>query len=275
MPDQTVPSLGVDHLSELSLAPREFVLAAAEAGFQSTSLRTIHIAGGEPSWADAPIDAGAIREVCDANGVRVHAIEAVALTPNFGARIDRLRRDLELGARLGAELLYSFSDDPDRGRAADGFGMLAEAAAEFGLRLLIEAMPYRAVATLEDASRLATGVPGAGIIVDTLHATRGGSAPDDLALLPAEQLAVLQLCDAPLHPRRRSSSGLDPLLEEARFHRLQPGAGELALAGFAAQMPAAAIITVEAPSATGRAPHERLRALRIEAARVLEGGDPA
>lgn len=255
----TSSSLGIDHLTALDLAPETFVGAAADAGFTSVSLRTIHIDGGEPAWAGEQLHPTAI--VRAGGGMRVHAIEAVALTPRLALDLDRLRPHLELGAELGAEFLYCFADDADVSRMADHFALLAATAREHGLRTLIEPMPYRSVATLEQAAELAVEVPDAGLVIDTLHASRGGAAPARLAELPERLLAVLQLCDAPMAlPQAPSPSGLDPRLHEARFNRLVPGAGELPLPEFLREMPAHAVLTVEAPApADGLDPQTRLR----------------
>ncbi|WP_448811758.1 sugar phosphate isomerase/epimerase family protein [Agromyces bauzanensis] len=269
-----MPDLGIDHLTALDLTPDEFVRAAGEAGFASVSLRTIHVVGGEPSWAGTPIDTASLgREIADA-GMRVHAIEAVAITPDLGNEIDPLRPLLQQGAELGADLLYSFSDDPDAARCADTFARLAVVAAESGLRLVLEPMPYRSVATLAQAAGIVASAPGAGLIVDTLHASRGGAAPADLAGLAPELLAVLQLCDAPAAPPTAPSpSGLHPLLHEARFDRRLPGAGALPLLDFAAAMPDGALVTVEAPAPTGdAAPARRLE--RVLSATLAALGRP-
>ena len=284
--------LGVDHLTALALPPSEFVQTAAAAGFASVSLRTIHIAGGVPEWAATPLDVGRLAADVAASGVGVHAIEAVAITPSLNGNVERLRAELEAGATLNAEYLYCFADDSDAGRLSDTFLELAALAAEHGLRLLIEPMPYRAVATLQAASEVATTaaacahasarsaapeMPDActpGIIIDTLHASRGGATPADLAALPQPHLAVLQLCDAPAAaPTGAAPSGLHPLMHEARFNRLAPGAGELPLAGFAAAMPAGALITVEAPT-SGLADDAgaRLRTLRDGTLAALANG---
>lgn len=243
-----MPSLGVDHLTALDLPPEEFVRAAGAAGFESVSLRTIHVTGGEPSWAGPPIDTAAVLRAMADSGVRVHAVEAIAITPSLAHGLDALRPLLQQGAELAAGFVYSFSDDPDAGRCADTFARLAEVVDEAGMRLLLEPMPYRSVATLAQAAGIVAGVAGTGLIVDALHTSRGGTTPADLAGLDPDLLAVLQLCDAPtVPPGAPSPSGLDPLLHEARFDRRLPGAGELPLEEFVAAMPSGALVTVEAP----------------------------
>ncbi|WP_461638998.1 TIM barrel protein [Leucobacter sp. BZR 635] len=266
--------LGVDHLTALELSPVEFLRAAAAAEFASVSLRTIHIAGGVPAWAAEPADTAATAAAARALGIGVHAIEAVALTPELSGNTATLVPQLEQGAALGAELLYCFADDTDGARCAGTFAELAALAAVYGLRTLIEPMPYRAIATLSEASAIAN-MPAsslaAGLVVDTLHASRGGTHPADLTALPQGQLALLQLSDAPAAaPRGPAPSGLHPLMHEARFDRLDPGSGELPLAAYVAAMPASARITVEAPSRTqGIDQVTRLRALRASTLAAL------
>lgn len=242
-------SLGIDHLTVLDLPPIEFIHAAGSAGFASVSLRSIHVAGGVPAWGESPLDTGAVRQALSDAAMRVHAVEAVAITAELDQQFDDLRPLLQQGAELGAGLVYSFADDSEPSRCADTFALLAEVTAEFGLRLVLEPMPYRSVATLTQAGDIVAGSAGAGLIVDTLHASRGGTTPADLARMSPALLAVLQLCDAPAEPPTGPSpSGLHPLLHEARFERLVPGAGALPLADFVAAMPAGACVTVEAPA---------------------------
>lgn len=264
--------LGIDHLTALALEPGDFARAAVEAGFASVSLRTIHIVGGEPEWA-VPLDTTLVQRVQDA-GASVHAVEAVAITEQLAQGMDHLRPVLEQGAELGAHLLYCFSDDTDASRCSDTFAALAALAAEHGLRLLIEPMPYRAVATLPQAAGIVAGQAGAGLIVDTLHASRGGTRPADLAALDPELLGVIQLCDAPaVAPQAPSPSGLHPLLHEARFNRRLPGAGELPLAEFVAAMPADALVTVEAPVSTAAGDARALIADVLRSTRAALGWD--
>lgn len=241
--------LGIDHLTALSLEPEAFARTAAEAGFASVSLRTIHIAGGEPAWA-VDHDPTLVHRV-GAIGVPVHAVEAIAISEELSRDVTRLERALAQGAELGAHWVYSFCDDTDTARCADTVAAVSQLATGYGLRLLVEPMPYRAVATLTQAAELFDQVDGVGLIVDTLHATRGGTRPADLADFAPELLGVLQLCDAPATaPEAPSPTGLHPLLHEARFARRLPGAGELPLSSYIESMPQNALITVEAPVAS-------------------------
>lgn len=240
--------IGIDHLTALSLEPLTFLGAAGEAGFASVSLRTIHITGGVPLWHEARIDVRGIQRVTQEYGTAVHAIEAVAINASLSQNVRSLAAQLEQGAALGAALLYSFIDDEDLSRASDTLGELVLTAREFGLGTLIEPMPYRSVGTLAQATQIASNAGADGVVVDALHAMRGGTDAADISKLDAAQLRVLQLCDAPrLAPRATPSSGLHALMHEARYDRRLPGEGELPLTEFVAAMPADALFTIEAP----------------------------
>lgn len=264
--------LGIDHLTVLDLHPVDFIHAAAEARFASVSIRSIHILGGVPRWGEEPLDTDAVRHALNGAGIGLHAVEAVALTADLGERLEELRPLLQQGAELGARLVYSFADDPEPQRCADSFALLADVAAEFGMRAVIEPMPYRSVATLTQAAGIVDGIADAGVVVDTLHASRGGTVPADLAQLDPSLLTVLQLCDAPATaPLAPSSSGLHPLLHEARFERLLPGEGDLPLADFVAVMPEDVVVTVEAPAPRREATAAQRLQHVIQATRVALG----
>lgn len=265
----TAPRIGLDHLTALGLPPAALVSAAGAAGFASVSLRTVQIPGGEAPWAVDGVDTAEIRRVVDATDVRIHAIEAVAIDEDLPERLDAMRPTLAQGADLGADLLYAFGDDTELARLIDAFGQLSQVAAAFGLRTLLEPMPYRAVATVAQAAQIARAVPGTGVIVDTLHAARGAASPASLAAIEPDLLAVLQLCDGPSAAPTSSPSGLHPLQHEARFDRREPGAGGLPLARYVAAMPADAVITVEAPAPSHA--DGALAGIRAAAADVLRG----
>lgn len=261
--------LGVDHLTALDLDPAAFVRAAAAAGFVSVSLRTIHVAGGEPAWAAAPLDAAALGRLAADLGVAVHAIEAVAIGPGSPADPAGLDHALDDGAELGAAWCYAFVDDDDVPRRRDAIAAIAERCAARGMRLLVEAMPYRGVRTSLEAARDTADAPAAGVLVDTLHASRTGETASTIATL-ADRVPVLQLCDAPAAPPAASPDpALHPYQYEARHARRLPGDGGLPLADFVAALPDA-LVTVEAPTAGGD--HvARLRAARLAALGVLRG----
>ncbi|WP_433749304.1 sugar phosphate isomerase/epimerase family protein [Amycolatopsis sp. 3B14] len=111
----------------------------------------------------------------------------------------------------------------DRGGVA--FAALCDQAAEHGLVVRLEPMPYSGIPDYESALSIirAAGRANSGLVLDTWHFFRGGSSLPLLDDLPLEHL-VVQLSDAPAAPE-------PDLWAEASQRRLLPGAGALDLRG--------------------------------------------
>jgi len=254
--------LAVDHLTAIDLEPTAFVAGAARAGFGSASLRTMHVPGGLPSWAAVPFDAAAVAAVAADHGVAIHAIEALELDARAGEprALAALDRALDDGATLGAAFLYAYAADDDAARLADAVATVAERANAVGIRLLLEPMPYRSVRTVAEAEAAIAAAPGAGVLLDVLHATRAGDLPAAPGALSAAPIAVVQLCDAPaLAPTRSPDPALHPLRHEAMHDRRLPGDGALAVAAGIRAVGEGPLLALEAP-AHDRDPIAHLRA---------------
>jgi sugar phosphate isomerase/epimerase len=115
-------------------------------------------------------------------------------------------------------------DSGDEARAARALRSIGQAAAEKGMRVAFEFMPFGAVKSIESALRLveAAGCDNVGVLVDAYHFFRGGSRLESLDGVPASLIAGLQLDDVP-------AQAPDDLLTETRQHRRLPGDGELPL----------------------------------------------
>jgi sugar phosphate isomerase/epimerase len=119
-------------------------------------------------------------------------------------------------------------------------------------------MPYTAVNSLDKAHRMvvATQARNLGLLIDALHLARAGGTPAEIAALPREHIAYLQLCDAP--------GELPPgmtLRQESLGARLYPGEGALPLRALMDALPEGIVIDVETPVAAnqGASPAERAR----------------
>lgn len=251
------PPVGIGHLTMLDVAPPEWVTLAAEAGFDAVGLRAAAAAPGEEPWPMAPgspMVAETLRRTGD-TGVQVLDVEIIRLTPQTTAA-EHLPL-FETGAELGARFVNVIAFDPDLDRTRDTVAALAEAAAAYGLRPSVEAMPYSAVRDLKEAVRVVDG-SGAGLIIDPLHLHRAGDTADQVHALDRALISYYQLCDAPLAPPsglprpdrlpRGQAAGTGDLLLEARTARLLPGDGELPLADVVAAVPADLPVSVEAPN---------------------------
>ncbi len=207
----------------LDIPPEAAVSAAAEAGFDGAGVWF-----DPSSWT--PTRARHVRSRLDATGLVALDIEPVILGP-AGDRGEAL---IAAGAEVGARYVLVASRDPDRPRTVERFGQLCDVAADHGLVLVLEFLPIMAVRTLADAHEVIAGAgrANAGILVDSLHLSRSGGAPSELAGLNPGLLPYVQIADAPRQPPEP-----DALRDEALEGRLLPGEGELPLVELLAAVP--------------------------------------
>ena len=111
------------------------------------------------------------------------------------------------------------------------------------MSVALEFMRWSPVATIDDALAFVAAADraNAGICVDTLHLSRSGGQPEQLAGLPRSG-SFVQLCDAPA-----AAPPAESLKAEARSDRLLPGEGELWLDRLLAAIPPDMPISVEVP----------------------------
>jgi sugar phosphate isomerase/epimerase len=240
------------------LDPPALIEAAHEAGFASTDLRVLGAPGAAPV---APVIGNrsmiaAIAAALADTGVTLFSATGVWLVPEFS--LDAALPALEVAARLGATYFVAVGNDPDEARMTDNLARLAEAAGSHRLHLALELMPYTAVNSLAKAHRMvaAAGARNLGLLIDALHLARAGGTPAEVAALPREHIAYLQLCDAPA----KLPPGLT-LRQESLGARLYPGEGDLPLFALMDALPDCIVIDVETPVAVNRelSPGERAR----------------
>lgn len=256
-------TIAVDHLTALDVAPNDLLLAAAAAGYDAAAIRIRPLDAGEVHW---DLSRGTrLRRETDAvirdTGMRLTAVEIIRLREDL--RVDDIMPMLELATELGAEFVYVISGDEELDVITAKFHDVAGAVASFGLRALLEPMPYRSVNNVVTAEKVVHGT-GAGILVDTLHFARSRML-DDLdawSEMPSELFPLAQLCDAPaaapterdMHakgaaiPAAGQASPVSPLQWEARVGRLLPGDGELPLELILAPLDHLEVLALEAPS---------------------------
>jgi sugar phosphate isomerase/epimerase len=235
----------LDHLTLLDIAPPDFVVLAAEAGFDAVGLRIAPATAGESPWPMAPgsrmVAETAAR--CADTGVTVLDTETIRLAPDTD--LAGAEAVLEAAAELNARYLTAIGEDPELGRLSERFGQLTRLAAPYGVRPVIEFMAYKTVRTLDAAVAIAADSDGGGILLDALHIQRCGADIRQIATLDPALLGYVQLCDAPLEP---PPGGDRPAAVEARTDRLLPGEGALPLTELLSALPATLPVAVEAPS---------------------------
>jgi sugar phosphate isomerase/epimerase len=240
------------------LDPPALIMAAHEGGFASTDLRVLGAPGAAPVApviGNRPMVAAIAAALAD-TGVTLFSATGIWLVPDF--RLDAALPALEVAARLGATYLLAVGNDPDEGRMVANLAKLAEAARAHRLHLALELMPYTAVNSLAKAHRMVavSRAPNLGLLIDALHLARAGGTPAEVAALPREHIAYLQLCDAPAE----LPQGLT-LRQESLSARLYPGEGALPLVTLMNSLPQGIVIDVETPVVADRGllPAERAR----------------
>lgn len=112
--------------------------------------------------------------------------------------------------------------------AAGAFGALCDRAADHGVTVGIEFLPFTDIVSVHDARAIVeeAGRPNGGICVDIWHHERGADDLDAIAALPADLIQCIQVNDGPKAPA-------DPdYYTDCLTNRLAPGEGEFDLPGF-------------------------------------------
>jgi sugar phosphate isomerase/epimerase len=266
------PPLGLAHFSAIGVPPLDFVALASKVGFSAVGLRLCPAFPGAPFYEIRPGSAQmrSIRTLLAQTGLHVYDIEFVVIDDAFAS--EAIRPILDSAAELGARRLSVCGDDPDHGRLVANFAALCELAAGFGMGVDIENMPWRHVATLQDATRVVREAQRAngGVLVDALHLSRGGATPADLKAVPAGFVRSAQLCDA--GPQQPAS--IEAIIQEARGGRRLPGQGALPLQQLLAELPADVALSVEVPN-QGAPAEEHAKAVFNAAMTVIAARDLA
>ncbi|HEX4111787.1 MAG TPA: TIM barrel protein [Stellaceae bacterium] len=224
--------------------PLDLIAAAAAGGFDAVDLRVI----GPPGVAAVPpiTDALAadIRRRLTDNGITAFSATGIWLAPDFA--VASVESALATAAGLDASHCLAAGYDADWPRLTDNFAALCQSATRYRLHIALEFMPYIPLNDIHEAVRLLRDAnqPNAGLVIDALHLMRSGGMPSDVAAIPRERIAYVQLCDGP----RLKPVGL-ALREESLRHRLYPGDGEFPLFDLMDALPPDFTIDLETPCA--------------------------
>lgn len=256
--------LGTAHLTALDLSPLALVRAAARAGLGAVGLRLMPASAGGISYGLRGEALAELKHALRDQDVTVREVEFIAITPDI-VPADFLPL-FEAGAELGAECVTVSGDDFDPQRLIANFAALCDLAAPFGLRIDLEFMRWRDIATPEQAIEVVEGADraNASVLVDALHLMRCGSGVEALADIPPARLRCVQLCDAPATAPHTQAD----IIAEAREGRLMPGEGALPLIPLLHALPRGIAISVEVPM-PGLTPEERLARAAAAARRII------
>ena len=219
---------------------KERVEAAAAAGYSAISLWGRDYRRGQ---TDGLSDAD-MRSLLDDHGLAVAELDGVGqwwpgaaglAPPVEGEEADSFFAFTEqdmyaiadaVGARsINAVEVYSATDVP-LDDAAQEFAALCDRAAEHGLLVHIEFLPWSAIPNATTAWEVVRRAdrPNGGLLIDSWHHFRSGSDNDALRAVPGDRIFGVQLNDAPAQPE-------DDLVDECLHRRLVPGEGAIDLTG--------------------------------------------
>ncbi len=239
--------VSLDHLTVFELTPPEVVHCAASAGYSHVGLRLKPAAAtGEaqhPIVGDTPMrreTLAALRdtgiEVLDWGVLRLKADTVVAAFEPW----------LETAVAFGCRNALVNGDEPDDARLIDLFGSLCELGRQYDTVFHFEPTPWTGLKTLAQAVRIvrATGQPNGRVMIDTLHVDRVGGTAADIAAVPIDLIAAVQLCDGTM-PR---PTDFDTMIAQARGERAFPGEGGIDLISMMRAVPRQVPVSLECPT---------------------------
>jgi sugar phosphate isomerase/epimerase len=175
-----------------------------------------------------------VREVLDRHGIVIADAEVLRgwWATDGPEHADCLRMEAlawemadEFGIRY-VQAIGPFACELDQ--AVAGFAGLCDRAAEHGLLVGIEWLPYTNIANADDARAIveAADRPNGGYCVDIWHHTRGADDLEMITALDPARVFAIQMNDGMLSP------ALDDYKIDCLANRLPPGAGEFDCVGF-------------------------------------------
>ncbi|TLP79945.1 bifunctional sugar phosphate isomerase/epimerase/4-hydroxyphenylpyruvate dioxygenase family protein [Nesterenkonia sphaerica] len=208
----------------------EKLQACAKAGFDGVEVMDADLTVAYESPEE-------IRALCHRLGLKIDMLQPLRDAEGvdeatFADNLRRAREKFRTMNRLGTDLLLVCSNAgtatvDDDAVVTSQLGQLADAAAEFGVRIAYEALAWgRFVNDYRHAWRLveAADRPNLGTCLDSFHILSRGHDPAGIEEIDGEKIFFLQLADAP-------QLEMD-LLSWSRHHRLFPGEGAFDLTGF-------------------------------------------
>ncbi len=206
------------------------VKAASNAGFNGIGMYA-HAYG---RWLTEGGTSSQLRDLLGENQLVLAEIEAMrGWWADSGPLADEARLveqwAFELASTVGARYLQVIGPyDCDFKTAVQRFGLLCDRAAEVGLLVGIEWLPFTNITTPADAQRIVEQAdrPNGGYCVDIWHHMRGTANLADVLALDPEKVFAVQMNDGTLQP-------IDPdYKRDCLANRVVPGSGEFGCAAF-------------------------------------------
>jgi sugar phosphate isomerase/epimerase len=217
------PTLRADPFSCTPDDLQSIITASGLAGFHTASLWRMHY---EMAKAGGLRDGDLLQWLAEAE-MSVLVVEAGVEWANGVSKALTEEADalFALADLVGATHLLTVTlneGELDLAAARSGLAAFADRAADAGLSLSIEWLPWTVLPTLTSAWELIESVDrdNVGLVFDNWHWLRqpGGPQPDVLRTIPGDRVHLFQMCDAP-------AVADGPMLEETMTRRLLPGEG--------------------------------------------------
>lgn len=225
-----------DNLGRFPLEER--IEAAARAGYAGTGFWL----GDLIAWQECGRDYAELRRRLSDAGQQLVELEFLADWFAVGerrARSDAARAELcraaeALGARHAKVMPPFLPDDPAGADLAGEFAALCAGAAEHGLMIGMEMLPFSTLPNLASALEMvaAADAPNGGLLIDIWHVVRSGGTMADVAQVPGRFIIAAELCDA-------MTAMQGSITEDTMRHRKLCGEGEFDIPGFIAALDAA------------------------------------
>ncbi len=285
MPDLGPDALVFNTTNILGGGVREVVAAAIAGDYQGITIWPQDVERAKAEGLSLPD----VKALLEDHGLVVTDVDCLlgwteqALPKPGEAMIELAPEDafFEVAEALDAEsinLAQGFGQTLDLDRAAEDLAKVAKRAAEHGLRVSLEFLPWSGVPDVTTCLDLLerTGCDNATIMFDSWHWFRGARDLDALRRIPGARIGSTQWNDAPATPSAN-------LMEEAMSARLLPGEGDIPLVDLVRaldEIGSCAPIGVEViharhdamdPEEVGRQTAEAMRSVLREA----RGGDAA
>jgi sugar phosphate isomerase/epimerase len=177
----------------------------------------------------------------EADGFAPHGLRDLLAEHSMRLREIEVIPGLGLGAETREAIAWRMADEfgcryvqvigpsgPDIAAAGRIFGALCDRAADHGLVVGLEFVPFTDIVTVDDARRIveAADRPNGGICVDIWHHERGLRDLAAIAALPGELITGIQLSDGTRVPQEPD------YYTDCLANRCAPGDGEFDFAGF-------------------------------------------
>ncbi len=241
------------HLT-LMQPPRVMIESAAGAGFDAAGVRICPRRPGDDYFVNLLGDrqeARNLRSLAADRGIGVSNVSAYQVYPDV--TLDHLLPGVEITAELGCDCIVVNCFDGNQTRFDHLLAAYAEHAAQHGIRLALEFMPYSEIKSLNAALATISRVDARNVrlLLDALHLDRSGGTAENVSQLCEAHIAFAQVCDAQKLPADSSDKGL---MWEARKARLPLGQGALNIKKFVSALPRDVEIEYEVAGLPGETP---------------------